>query len=354
MIEIFQIVPKLPPSISGVGDYAMLLARELQSNHGIDSHFLSVSDRGSPETANDFPVNVIHRRASSLVEALRGKTLVCLHYVGYGYQKRGYAVWLARGLRTWKHENGNSRLITMFHEIFATGRIWNSSFWLSRLQRGIACGIANTSDALLTNRQAYADTLAQFAPRLLAPVVIPVLSTVGETPAINDGNDRQPWLVVFGGDDWAHRAFTLYTDAIKMTCDQLHIDRVIQIGSSVNHRFDYRPVEVEGVLPAEEISRILCKSKAGFLSYYPGYLSKSTIFAAYCAHGVVPIFPTENNSERDGLFRGTHYLLPADLRVLDIDSILSSIRRNIREWYQQHDLKRTAKIFAETLKISPA
>src|SRR5207244_2834552 len=120
------------------------------------------------------------------------------------------------------------------------------------------------------------------------------------------------------------------------------------------HGFDYRPVDIKGVLPAEEISQILRKCKAGFLRYYPGYLSKSTIFSAYCAHGVVPIFPTENNSERDRLFRGAHYLLPVDLNVLDIESLVSGVASNIREWYRNHDLKRTATIFAEALKISPA
>src|ERR1700675_2449648 len=160
-MQIVQIVPKLPPSISGVGDYAVLLARQLQLGYGIDSRFVLVSDGQAPEMANDFAVSVIQPRARLLPEALRGQP-VCLHYVGYGYQKRGYAAWLARGLQTWKRENPSRHLITMFHEIFATGRIWNSSVWLSRLQRRVACAIANTSDALLTNRQAYADTLAQF------------------------------------------------------------------------------------------------------------------------------------------------------------------------------------------------
>src|SRR5207302_4436653 len=156
-MEIVQIVPYLPPAISGVGDYAILLARELQSSHGISSRFVLVSDERSLETPDDFPVSVIGRRTASLIEALHGRNVVCLHYVGYGYQKRGYPAWLARGLRTWKRENGTCNLVTMFHEIFATGKIWNSSFWLSRLQRRVARSIANTSDSLLTNRHAYAE-----------------------------------------------------------------------------------------------------------------------------------------------------------------------------------------------------
>ena len=39
-LEIVQIVPRLPPSISGVGDYAYLLARELRATHDIHTHFI--------------------------------------------------------------------------------------------------------------------------------------------------------------------------------------------------------------------------------------------------------------------------------------------------------------------------
>jgi len=350
-MEIVQIVPRFPPAISGVGDYALLLARELRASYEIDSRFVLAGGAHSSEAANDFAVNVIRRQASSLIEALRGETIVCLHYVGYGYQKRGYPAWLAKGLRTWKYENGNSRLVTMFHEVFATGKIWNSSFWLSRFQRATARAIASASDAVLTNRQAYAETLSQFRPCLPAPVVIPVFSTVGEASPTGECK-KQAWLVVFGGDGWAHEAFTLHADVIKTICDQLDIDRVVQIGSSDNYGFNYRPVDVKGVLPPGEISGILRKCKAGFLSYYSGYLSKSTIFAAYCAHGVVPIFPADNHSGRDQLFRGVHYLLPSDLRALDIRSTLSIVAGNIHEWYRDHDLKKTGAIFAETLTRS--
>ena len=45
MSEIIQIVPYLPPSISGVADYAYLLARELRAKHDIRTCFL-VCDPG--------------------------------------------------------------------------------------------------------------------------------------------------------------------------------------------------------------------------------------------------------------------------------------------------------------------
>src|SRR5688500_3628942 len=39
-MSILQIVPRLPPSISGVGDYAYLLSEELRAKHDIKTNFL--------------------------------------------------------------------------------------------------------------------------------------------------------------------------------------------------------------------------------------------------------------------------------------------------------------------------
>ncbi len=49
------------------------------------------------------------------------------------------------------------------------------------------------------------------------------------------------------------------------------------------------PVRRHGVLPAAEVSRLLLGSLAGFVAYPAYFLPKSTIFAAYCAHGVLPV-----------------------------------------------------------------
>jgi hypothetical protein len=237
----------------------------------------------------------------------------------------------------------------MFHEIFATGRIWNSSFWLSWLQRWVAGTLANVSDSIVTNRQGYAEILALLAPRSPAAVVIPVLSTIGEPLAVKDYKERKPWLVVFGGNRWAHDALTTHADAVRTICDRLHLDRVIQVGSSINHGFNHLPVDIKGVLPAAEISDILSQSKAGFLNYGPP-VGKSTIFAAYCAHAVTPVFPPISNFEVDGVFRGMHYLLPSDLEVTDPVSKASHVAKNAHEWYVSHDIKATAILFAQMLK----
>jgi hypothetical protein len=38
--KIHQIIPRLPPAIDGVGDYALSLARQLRHDYDIDTHFI--------------------------------------------------------------------------------------------------------------------------------------------------------------------------------------------------------------------------------------------------------------------------------------------------------------------------
>src|SRR5437879_828476 len=148
MMEILQIVPRLPPTISGVGDYSFLLAQELRRAHDIETRFI-VSDpswEDSTERAENgnrkveseldgFPVYRLQRRSADqllfVLSAAGMAPTVLLHYVGYGYEKRGCPFWLVNGLEAWRKAQSSRRLVTMFHELFASGPPWRSSFWTS-------------------------------------------------------------------------------------------------------------------------------------------------------------------------------------------------------------------------------
>src|SRR5262245_52331834 len=143
-MEIIQIVPRLPPAINGLGDYAFLLARELRATHDIHSHFIVCDpDLESTGSLDGFPVRcVAARTASDMVDLLEGMlrsdATALLHYVGYGYADRGCPFWLVQGLEQWRRRGGGRRLVTMFHELYAFGPPWRSSFWTMPLQRSIA------------------------------------------------------------------------------------------------------------------------------------------------------------------------------------------------------------------------
>jgi hypothetical protein len=73
-IKIIQIVPQLPPSINGLEDYALNLARQLRKDYEIETHFV-IGDRtwtGAVEIEG-FPVSQISDRSfDALLTLLSG------------------------------------------------------------------------------------------------------------------------------------------------------------------------------------------------------------------------------------------------------------------------------------------
>ena len=99
---VLQIVPRLPGSLDGVGDYASQLAYQLRVAFGIDTKF--IAPPFSFETPNELP------DCSGII----------LHYVNYGYQNRGVPRHLAPVLRQLKQKIGG-RFVTIFHELSRLG-----------------------------------------------------------------------------------------------------------------------------------------------------------------------------------------------------------------------------------------
>jgi hypothetical protein len=95
-VNIVQIVPCLPPPPEGVGSYAEALAGALAELQGIDTRFLV---------------------GTQLPGAIEGETPILLHYVGYGYQRRGCPRELVARLAAWRRGGEGRRQVTFFHEV---------------------------------------------------------------------------------------------------------------------------------------------------------------------------------------------------------------------------------------------
>src|SRR5438132_6506179 len=102
-MDLIQIVPRLPPAIDGLGDYAFYLAKQLRDDCEINSHFIVGNPQWEIEQPIGFSVQRVGERSSAcLREVLQSSrnsiSSVLLHYVGYGYAKRGCPFWLIRAL----------------------------------------------------------------------------------------------------------------------------------------------------------------------------------------------------------------------------------------------------------------
>lgn len=312
-MTVFQVVPHLPPPFEGVGTYAAALAGALE-RRGIETRFVTGEAR-TPE---------------ALLESLREAETVLLHYANYGYQSRGCPLWLAEGLDRW-HTPGR-RLVTFFHEVWASGPPWRSSFWLLPVQKRLAARVARLSAALATSLERYGEMLGGQAE------VMPVFSTVGEPAAVPPLAERARRIVVFGGAGVRRRAWGRFLPDLERAVRSLAAEEVCDVGPplEVPATAGGAPVRRLGMLPPERVSALLLGSAAGFLAYPPDFLPKSTIFAAYCAHGVAPVCAW------DGTPSGPLWWSGAG----DPQAVASAARG----WYGGHSLERQAERFQGLLQ----
>lgn len=126
-MQIVQIVPRLFPVVDGVGDHALCLAQEMRRSLGLKTHFI-VGDVSWPERSevdqfevSRLPTNTSIALCSLLEKISETPALVILHYVGYGYARRGCPIWLVEGLERYRAIKPAMRLVTMFHETYGSG-----------------------------------------------------------------------------------------------------------------------------------------------------------------------------------------------------------------------------------------
>jgi hypothetical protein len=362
MKTIISIVPRLPPIVDGVGDYASLLAISLKINFCISTQFIACDPQKPVEAGNDklSPIQLPDRTAPALLAILEqyGELdTILLHYVGYGYAKRGCPVWLVEALKKWRSFKNNRRLIIIFHEVYATSSSpWNSQFWTSPLQQKIAKDLVRICDRAITSNQIFANLITNFDPQRFNQIpIIPVFSNIGEPTDLLPLNQRQPWLVTFGNASLRQRIYTHHLDQLTDICHQLGIQEIYDIGANSTEIVRQVPqvkVNSMGILPATQISEIFSLAQVGFINSPVKYVGKSTIFAAYCAHKLLSVFPTENiDNNQDGIELGQHYWSIQDGKEIDL-YLAQTIANNAYQWYWQHSLNVLTSSIANLLQNS--
>jgi hypothetical protein len=356
-VRIVQLVPTLPPPLEGVGTYALAVARALWAHAGFESAFVVGDPAWRQEGRPLLEARAVEARtAAALARAVEGagdpvSDCVLLHYVNYGYASRGCPFWLLRGLERWKHAHPGRRLVTIFHEVYAFGPPWRSSFWLSPLQRRLARRVLAMTDAGVTSLTRYVDCLgARQTERKVE--VLPVFSTVGEQPTPAPLADRPRALVVFGGRGARERAYRVFSGQLEKACADLQIDVVHDLGPAAQAApaaVAGRPVQRHGVITADAVSALFSGAFAGFLAYPPAFLPKSTIYAAYVAHGVLPVCAWSAGDRRARALDGLHYWDPMTDTAAIGPAGRQAIATAAHAWYTGHSLEKCASRIARML-----
>jgi len=179
-----------------------------------------------------------------------------------------------------------------------------------------------------------------------------VFSNVGEPGCGSAPCARTATAVVFGLAGVEDRLFGTHRSQIERVISALGIETIFDVGP----RSRPMPCSLagavvisKGVLPQRAASELLRRARFGFVAYPLDVIGKSGVFAAYAAHGVVPIVFPERQSTFDGLQPSQHFLdglrFKTDVGAED----LASMQYKLWKWYASHCVKVQAEFLDKSI-----
>lgn len=338
--RIVQVVPQTRTRHDGVSAFAVALAESL-GRSGVASELTEAFAEGPESSAA--------AARSPALRALTPRDAVLVHYVGYGYHPRGVPRALVDLVRDLRASQGPGAVGVAFHEIYASGPPWRSSFWLLPLQRRIARRLLRLAGSASTSLPLYRDLLFRLA-RERQVELLPIPSTVGEPAEIPGWAERRNAIVVFGTRAVRARAWLQERRALAAAVAASGAEEVVDIGDG-----DVAPDAIGGVpvirrgrLPAEEVGSVLLAARCGFLAYPPDFLGKSTVFAGYAAHGLAAVVAWTGRQGRAPR-PGETWVRATSAGLDPACEDLAGIARAARESYPQRALGRHADFWRQRL-----
>ncbi|MEQ1688198.1 MAG: glycosyltransferase [Sphingopyxis sp.] len=343
----------------GIGDYAAAIAGALRDNHGLVTHFIVARPDATTHAVDDgFATIALDRPAKEgLLTALEtahsgDAAALIVHISGYGYARYGAPFWLARAMARWKRQQGRSApIIGVFHELFSEGAPWDRRYWYGLGQKRFVRAMAVLCDHVITPTQVYADWLNTHGRLSSPPIVLPVVSNVGEAAAPSGDTQRRNRLAIFARSGAAEEIYSQWRAQIGQAVRAYGIEEIVDIGTRANAppaSIGGATVTAHGRLAVPAIAELLGTCRVGFLSYRHMPLAKSTILAAYAAHGVLPLCAADDASPQDGLVAGNNFVHVSGMsEIAPIQPQQEAdMQRCISAWYAQHDTAAQASLTA--------
>ncbi len=359
---VLQIVPRVSDNPDGVTDYALNLARNLLAQYRLTTVFAAAE-----------PSQISEKEGFKIASMAEGgvprdkSAHVILHYVNYGYQKRGLPF---SSLPVWRalRQSCRGRFLIIFHELFASGPPWKSEFWVQPLQKKIARDVARLGDARLVSSELMRQSLEKLVPGLDV-IVHPVPSAFGEPvtdPAQLRERDNHRWLIC-GGTALVERSVHSFVRIAGMIPANIAPRNLVVVGGTENSKvpqmlktladihYEYHPA-----VSPKTASQILSTCAFAWLDYFtagsaiPDLLLKSSSFANVCAHAVVCVTPrvssaiSLNGDSLPGPFAIAHseVKLPSPNERPDV-------AREIYNWYHRHASVTTLmQVVAKALQLA--
>lgn len=339
---------------TGIGDYSVQIAEKLLTNHDIFTHFLTyelwfAKYVKSMPYINQFPVKRLTEKSGEHFFSLLPDDFesVIFHYNFVEPQETAF--WLLDNLRM-AQKKRSFKLVVMFHEL--TTKFKRKGIYLPAPKHILSClSTGRMADSLITNNSLSKKYLSKWLNRQV--FCLPNFSTIGEPEHILPLSERNRTMIVFGSKSRSSVYQKFYL-ALVESCKSLKIEKIYDIGPSCGlslANFQEIPLVEMGVQPPEVIEELMLSSIAGFLDYSKSLarMGKSTIFAAFCSHGLLPISTIDNQSQADGLKVNQQYVVPSQQLKYFNEQQLQDIANNANKWYKQHSLDKITQTFAGLL-----
>jgi hypothetical protein len=362
---VLHILPRRSVVPDGIGDYATRLAEGLRQHCAIESVFLQATGSERAEPRRDgWPTQALAGPSPetfaahvSRMAAEYGARTLLLHVSGYGYHKRGAPQWLVKGIAAARATVPSAQLIGFFHELWVERhyRPWRSSFWLRGQQQLVTRALFGMCDRAITSTGLYKHMLEATpeAPGKRPVERMAVFSNVGEpqNPVPHDMRPSHMAVFTAGG---VGELLGSQPVALRGLLSAARISAIHDIGarSSVSPQDVFGvPVVATGRLAANAVSEVLSRCRYGAIRYESlAKLGKSGAFAAYAAHGIVPVVFDPVGRSADGLVAGRHYVVPG----ATFPTNLGAIAEDLRRWYASHAIVRHAETIGAMIRSPQA
>jgi hypothetical protein len=351
-LRLCMIAPRLPPAYDGIGDYCKQLWKHVRNDGAspidpvISSRWCFIVMDGAeasqplwPEVDVSSSGNDQEPSLSTQLLKLDPQAAVVLHYVGYGYAADGAPHWLNAQLRTWKAARPQSKLITMFHETWSSGKPWQRAFWHMPQQKRCVLELIHLTDVVVTSNDANLRSLRQLfsgqeeSGALIAgkPVAVIPIGPNFDIPPVAAKNYRQ--ISIFGKEHSRFSAIQQHKKLLARLSRERLIDRFVCAGYSSTPGPDPGEKLLARIANSEVVTAYnfapdaIPKSlqECGFALMYTqsSNLLKSTSFHFAAQQGQIPIALKEKEADAH-LLGGKHYIW---YRPNELDPVLAQVRQ---------------------------
>lgn len=290
--KIMQVTPHMPPDKGGVSDYVGHLHRLFQRRGCTVATVKLLPGCQLIDYDSGYKLSPADTHALRAGEA-GGRTVILHHFSGYGYADHGNCQWVACDISKLAQSVEASKIVNIFHEVHVDRTWpWRRAFWYRGRQMQIASSLSALAQKnFVTSPRGKRQLMALEGSGEVEVLAVP--STVGEPSAMKSPEERAPAAVLFGGGAKAMAVKALVegnASAIATRLKRLGVEEIWDVGQSSGLvRLGGIPVIDLGYLSAPEVQATLGRSRIGLFSYSVDEFDKSSVLAAYLAHGVIPI-----------------------------------------------------------------